>query len=402
MREREQHHPLTSSQLLTFMRAATSISNTCNRRWPEQCRRHFGDMIKAKTAESPRKLLEEAICRGRTLGVQYGLRQPGRLCSLSCAGLATLLPPTPVTDRTTFNAYSIAKTFTAAAVLLLAERGMADLDAPIRHYLGAGVDSGSASLRQTLLHVAGFPNPNPVAWVHTAGPGALFDRQAFVQDIVHRYGRPVSVPGSSYRYSNVGYLLLGEVVARVSGMSFARYAQQCLIDPLCLKAGEQLAFAIPDCTRHAQGALRRLGWLDLALGLFVDRRQLVAGARGRWTVLHNHQVNGDAYGGLVGNAAGLLRYAQALMGAEAPFTPGVRDWLLSPVESLGPRRSLGWFAGRTQGRMWLAHAGGGAGYYAELRIYPQLGCASAVLFNRPGLRDEHALDHFDRPMLEAL
>jgi hypothetical protein len=62
----------------------------------------------------------------------------------------------------------------------------------------------------------------------------------------------------------------------------------------------------------------------------------------------------------------------------------------------GPARSLGWFAGRLGDAPWYAHAGGGAGYCCELRVYPGLDCASVVMFNRTGIRDEQVLDRLDR------
>jgi hypothetical protein len=55
--------------------------------------------------------------------------------------------------------------------------------------------------------------------------------------------------------------------------------------------------------------------------------------------------------------------------------------------------------GSVRGEPWLAHAGGGLGYYAELRLYPRQGAVSALLTNRPGFRDSHQLDHIDQPWI---
>ncbi|MFO1219308.1 MAG: hypothetical protein U1E89_13110 [Burkholderiaceae bacterium] len=167
-----------------------------------------------------------------------------------------------------------------------------------------------------------------------------------------------------------------------------------MLAPLRLCDGAALAFDIPQAEAHAHGALRRIGWLNLALGCFVDRTRLVEGSVGRWVQFRNHHVNGDAYGGLIGNAVGFARYLQALWVGDI-LLPAARDSLFDAVPAPGPPRSLGWFMGRLGEEPWFAHAGGGAGYYCEIRVYPRTRNASVVMLNRAGIRDEHLLDRLD-------
>ena len=56
---------------------------------------------------------------------------------------------------------------------------------------------------------------------------------------------------------------------------------------------------------------------------------------------------------------------------------------------------LGWFAGDLNGNKYFAHAGGGGGYYCEIRIYPDLNKGSVIFFNRSGMSDERYLDKLD-------
>jgi len=60
---------------------------------------------------------------------------------------------------------------------------------------------------------------------------------------------------------------------------------------------------------------------------------------------------------------------------------------------------LSWFMGALDGEPYLDHAGGGGGYYAELRIYPRLRRGSVLLFNRTGMRNVHFLDRVDGHLL---
>ena len=56
---------------------------------------------------------------------------------------------------------------------------------------------------------------------------------------------------------------------------------------------------------------------------------------------------------------------------------------------------LSWFRGHLNGQEYFAHAGGGGGYYCEIRIYPKLGRGSVIMFNRSGMKDERFLDKLD-------
>jgi CubicO group peptidase (beta-lactamase class C family) len=320
------------------------------------------------------------------------------------AGMADLAAGVPVTDRTTFNAYSVTKTFTAAAVLQLAEQGRLDLDRPIAQYLDRFPYANSPTVRQTLTHTGGFPNPIPLPWVHLADEHEAFDSAQFIDAVLRANPRLKSEPGRRVTYSNLGYLLLGQLIEQVSGQPYAGFVEQHLIRPLKLHDGETLAFTIPQAQQHARGYVERWSLLNLVLGFFIDRERFIAARSGRWLQLRPLYVNGAAYGGLIGNARGFARYLQALLGRDHYLSPHLRAQLLTAAHApdgsaLG--RSLGWSAGTLQGRPYFAHAGGGPGFYCELRLYPRAGRASVVMLNRSGIRDERLLDRIDRASIEG-
>jgi CubicO group peptidase (beta-lactamase class C family) len=80
------------------------------------------------------------------------------------AGLADPAASISANASTTFHTYLVTTTFTSAAVLQRVEYGHTDLDYPIARYLGPLLHRGALTTRQTLLHTAGFANPNPMAW----------------------------------------------------------------------------------------------------------------------------------------------------------------------------------------------------------------------------------------------
>ena len=60
---------------------------------------------------------------------------------------------------------------------------------------------------------------------------------------------------------------------------------------------------------------------------------------------------------------------------------------------------LSWFSGKLDGKQYFSHAGGGGGFYCEIRIYPDIGIGSVIMFNRTGMSDERYLDHLDKYIL---
>jgi len=342
----------------------------------------------------PNERLAALTHRRGAVGAQYLVLREGQPRVEVCHGLADIEQSRPVTPDTTFNAYSITKTFTAATVLALAESGRLDLDAPIGAAAGVPGIEAYGSVRDTLLHRAGFRNPNPLRWFHPAEQHQSFDEAGFVRAQID------ALRGSKRRrarsgYSNVGYLLLGRAIERAWSGSFTGAVRSLVIDPLQVGDDEQLSFAIARPDRHARGHLRRYGLLNLMLGLLVDRSAIVEGGDRHWVRLRLHHVDGSAYGGLMANARGLARFGQAVLGSLPGLVPAVRQQLLTVVPGPGPQRSLGWFCGRTGRHQWFAHAGGGLGAYCELRVYPECAAVSVLMTNGPGLSDAHCLDELD-------
>lgn len=351
------------------------------------------------TASAPQRVAALVKRRGAA-GAQYVVVRGGRTEVEVCHGMADAALLRPVAPETTFNAYSITKTFTASAVLALVESGRLDLGAPIGTAAGVRGLEAYGSVRDTLLHRAGFRNPNPLRWIHPVEQHHRFDEAGFVRaqtDALRGSQRRLARSG----YSNVGYLLLGRAIERAWSGSFADAVRALVIDPLRGRHDERLSFAIdpPDC--HARGHLRRFGWLDLVLGLLVDRSMITEGGDSHWVRLRLHHVNGSAYGGLMANARGLARFGQAVLGSVPGLTPAVRKQLLAVVPGPGPLRSLGWFSGRTGQHLWFAHAGGGLGAYGELRVYPEAGAVSVLMTNGPGLSDARCLDGLDALWLRS-
>jgi CubicO group peptidase (beta-lactamase class C family) len=144
--------------------------------------------------------------------------------------MADVASTRPVDPFTQYRIGSITKTFTATAVLLLAHAGRVDLDDPVERYL-PGTPLGRARLRQLLAHNGGVQReaPHPL-WSTMHGPDdeelrAALDHAEMIDD-----------PGVRWHYSNLGYAMLGQIVAVVTGAPCQEFIDANLIGPLGLHA----------------------------------------------------------------------------------------------------------------------------------------------------------------------
>src|SRR5882757_3554583 len=157
-----------------------------------------------------------------------------------CYGLADLETRRPVTADTSFYLGSIAKPFTAMAIMLLAEEGRLSYDDRLSSILPQFPAWGAEiSVRHLLHHTSGLTEyvqlfsssagiPEWTREIHGVTNDAVLDRAADLAGLAF----PV---GTQYAYSNIGYLLLAMIVAVVSGQSFADFLAARIFDPFGMK-----------------------------------------------------------------------------------------------------------------------------------------------------------------------
>lgn len=376
------------SEMRTLLAAAAALLLTSS------CNRPTGDITLHPAASA----LRRSVVEGRTPGVQYLHLSADSILFRYNGGVSDVARAKPVERGTTFNGFSVTKTVTAVAVLQLVEAGAVDLDAPAGTYLTDFPYPGAITVRQLLAHASGIPNPIPLRWTHPASAHATFDRDRFFAEQFAGHARVKGAPDERSSYSNLGYHLLGRIIESAAGMSFERYATENILERIGVPA-EELGFAL-DTTRHARGYHRRWSFSYPFLGLLMDRAATFEGREGAWQSFRPYYMNGPAYGGLIGTADGFARYLQALLDtASVLLTPASKALLFAEHMLRDGSRSgmtLSWFIGAIEGEPYFDHAGGGGGYYAELRIYPRLGRASVLLLNRSGFSNAHLLDEVDR------
>ncbi len=185
----------------------------------------------------------------RVPGVQYAVLFDGEVQLSGAVGLADVEAGVPLTRSHLFRVASHSKTFTATAVLQLVEAGKLTLDTPLGDVVGelAGEPVGSVAVRELLEHGGGVIRDSVDGdfWQLTRP----FPDEGELLALARTDGTKVE-PNTRFAYSNIGYSLLGLVVARVTGESYNDYVRREIVGRL------GLADTDPELAARAQRRLR--------------------------------------------------------------------------------------------------------------------------------------------------
>src|SRR5262245_55783892 len=277
-------------------------------------------------------------------------------------GLAEIEHNVPNTPQTIFESGSVAKQFTAAALVLLQQEGKLKLDDPVRKHIPELPDYGAPlTIRHLLNHTAGLRDWGTVMSLTGAGRGDRVVTQALALDVITHQRALDFTPGSEYSYSNSGYNLAASIVERVSTQKFGTFLAERLFKPLGLNDSSVRDDYRRIVPRRAQ-AYSRQGtgpWrLDMPI-MNVYGNGGILTTVGDW-IKWNAMLDSKSLG------AGLV---------EALETRGVLN------DGRKITYALGLEVGAYKGLNHVEHGGATAGYQTYLSRYPDKKVSVAVLCN---------------------
>ncbi|MGH7446476.1 MAG: serine hydrolase domain-containing protein, partial [Longimicrobiales bacterium] len=295
-------------------------------------------------------------------GCAVGIEQDGHRVLSHAYGMADLEHDIRNTPATIFEAGSVSKQFTAAAIVLLAQDGVLALDDDVRRYVPELPAYGhTITIRHLLTHTSGLRDWGSVAAIGGWSRGAATHTHDHVLDILSRQSALNFTPGSEYSYSNSGYNLLAIIVDRVSGMSFAEFSRTRIFEPLGLKDTQ---------------------WRDDYRRIVRNRASAYGMRNGAW-VIDRPIENVHGNGGLLTTVADLLEWNDAL----ATGTLGGASFVEMMHERgvLNSGRTIEYAAGLFVDSLGdvpeISHTGSTSGYRAFLARYPDRRLGIAVLCN---------------------
>lgn len=231
--------------------------------------------------------LENYLVERPSVGIVLALQQGAEITDVIGAGSTHIGGGhTPDAD-TVFRIASMTKSFTAAAVLLLRDRGQIRLDDPVVTYL-PHLAQREVTVRDLLTMNAGYPTDDPWGDRHEPTPLDEFDA------LVARGVSTIRDPRGGFEYSNLSYALLGRIITAITGREYTEFVRSELLVPLGMTATVFDHRDIP-AERRAQG------YQELAAG-FVEQPQTLPGAF-------------SPMGGLHSSARDLARWVDGLMSA---------------------------------------------------------------------------------------
>jgi len=308
--------------------------------------------------------------KSRVPGVQAAIYFDGKVQFSGSYGVADLASGEPLRADHLFRIASHSKTFTATAILQLVERGALRLDDTVGEHLPALLDSGSpiaeVTVRELLEHGGGVIRDGLDGdyWQH----GRPFPDEAELLAMVVDGGAKTS-PNDSFNYSNIGYSLLGLIVAAASGVPYNEYVRREIVERLGLRnTGPEW-----DSRRAKEYAAGHSGFhTSLERGPLdhVDTRAMAAAT------------------GFYGTAEDLVSYASAhFFGDERLLTDASKrlqqreQWKTDDSEPGSAHYGLGMIIERIDGHRVIGHSGGYPGHITRTLFDPREGLAISVLTN---------------------
>ena len=303
-----------------------------------------------------RQMIETKVSSGEFMGAVL-VAQHGRILLSQGYGFANLEWRVPNTPRTRFRIASVSKQFTAAAILLLEERGKLKTSDPVGKYLA---DAPPAWSKITLFHLL----------THTSGLANFTDFPDYArtetmparpQELVDKFrDKPLEFePGARWKYSNSGYVLLGCVIEKLSGGSYADFIRENIFAPLGMHHSgyDSNGAIIPQrASGYSPGAAGPVnaGYIDMRVPF--------------------------AAGGLYSTTEDLLRWEQALFGGRILSRTSLEK-MTTPFKN---GYAFGLVVAQETGHKTIEHGGGIEGFNSALVYYPQNDVVVVVLANLNG------------------
>lgn len=310
--------------------------------------------------------LFSSVNRTNTPGCAVGVDRGGMPIVRRAYGMANLETGTPWTTNTISESGSVAKQFTATAIVLLARDGKLTLQDDISKWIPEVKGFGKTiTVRHLLTHTSGIPDRYTLHEVEGRPAGETDHNNAEVLSVVGRLKELNFDPGEDYLYSNTGYIIAAAIVERVSGQSLQNFTTERIFRPLGMNAR----------------------WREDHRTIVPGRASAYTGnlARGNWTNDHPFtRVIGS--GGLLVTVDDFLKWEAALQKGEGQWG-AVRDSL----ETMGKLNDgtvltygLGVGADTWRGVRRISHTGSTGGYRSALVRFPDQNIAFAVLCNGGG------------------
>lgn len=324
------------------------------------------DLQKLKTVAD--SLGKAQVAAGSTVGLSIAIGLDGDMIYKGGFGKSNLPMNIKATAEIVYNIASISKQFTAAAVLKLAEQGKISLDDPIHKFFPDYPEHAKeVKVHHLLSHTSGIKNYSELGEeLHRLSESGISQKEVirlFAEEPLYFQ------PGSSFRYSNSGYYLLGLIIEKVSGLTYAQYMEEELLKPLGL-------FNTYYCESES----------------IIPNGAEGYSYRDNGTLIKSGPISFEgAAGSLCSTVGDLILWNESLYGGKVVSEESLQKMIAPVVFKDGSSRSYGYGLdlATIHNRAVILHSGELGGFRSYLSYYPEEGLSIAVLGNSVRAKPGH-------------
>jgi CubicO group peptidase (beta-lactamase class C family) len=326
----------------------------------------FALCMEAQTAKSKPAEVDRifAAFNTHTPGCVVGVSDHGTVALKAGYGMADLERGVPVTADTVFESGSVAKQFTAMAILLLAQQGKISLDDPLRKYLPELPDYGaSPTIRNVLSHVSGLREWRLVATFSGTPEGTyVLDNHDLLRIAAKQHALNFD-PGTAYSYTNTGFNISTILIERAlgNGKTFQEFTREAIFEPLKMT--------------HTQ-------WRDDFRAVVPNRALAYTSRAGGW-IQDTPIENIIGAGGMLSTVGDWLLWNENFTHAKVGG-PEVVKMQQTPATLTGGKTiayAAGLMIGTFDGFREVSHSGSTGGYRTWIGRYPEKEVSVAVMCN---------------------
>jgi CubicO group peptidase (beta-lactamase class C family) len=291
-------------------------------------------------------------------GLSLAVIKDGKVVKLRGYGLASVELGVPATENSVYQIASLTKSFTATAIMMLAEDGKLGLDDKITKHLN-GLPSAwdEITIRHLLTHTAGLVS-DPVPWsLETVS--RPYSREELLKIIT---GAPLQFPpGTMYRYANSDYYLLALIIEKAGGKSYGEFLSERILMPLGMTATR-----VDDPSEVVAGRVSGYGW---------EHGKLILPPQ-----IHPSQTLGS--GNLLSTVVDLAKFDAALKGGRLLKKASLEQmWGTTKINGEEIGYGLGWAVYNYRGHKIVGHGGNLPGFASQLSDYAEDGTTIILLCN---------------------
>lgn len=328
--------------------------------------------IKNQIIENLDKVLNEYMRKNFIPGLAVGVVYDNEVIYTKGFGIKNIETKEPINEYSLFHMASVSKTFVATGIMQLVELGKIKLDSTLVEYLPyfelKDERYKKITIRQMLKHISGMPDVDDYEW----------DKPQYDEGALERFVRSLKddsllwEPGEKFAYSNNAFEILGDVIAKVSGVSFEDYMKENILNVLHMKESNFLKPLVSKeliTTPHV---------LDFKNGCRVSE------------VFPYNRAHGPS-STLCSNVVEMCNYAIANMNEGIFEESKILDsqsyselWREQAPTGWGGYTSeigLAWFLGEYRGIKVKSHSGGDTGFRSNLVLLPEIDAAVVMMIN---------------------